>query len=40
MRSQKQTVVYYSPFLINMYGPFLLSLILEHCPGWIIDETR
>ena len=34
-------VVFYSPSsLINMNGHTLLSVILEHFPPWMIDESR
>ena len=33
-------VIFYSPSLIQMNGHTLLYVILEHCPPWIIDQSR
>ena len=36
--SSLKSVVFYSPSQVNL--ELILKLILEHSPGWIIDETR
>ena len=34
------SVIFYSPCCLKLNGHLLLSLVLEHSPGWIIDESR